>query len=603
MDRTGRASGRDAGWAEVSAEEVSDVLVAAMALGGVDHLFFTSGSEIMFWQEATAKARALARPSPRLVNVLHENVTLNAAIGYTMVSGRPAATAAHVDIGTLSYGGAIHTASRGGYPVLITAGAAPRAYPGTMRGAREDGPYYWLQETPDQGGIVRQYVKWDHRLELQDNPGLIVSRALQVALSEPAGPVYLAVPREVAMLPASGARFPTVTQLGLPVAPCADLDGIRELARWLVESESPVIITCRAGRSLAAVPALVRLAELLAIPVHDGPPWTDCLSFPFDHPLHRSGPPLEEADVVLVVDAEVPWIPGVGGPHRGAKVAFVGPDPIAARIPTVEFTADLRLQGASAKALDQLHDAVAGLLDGPRRRRIAERFERLKRRRAEQEADAERLALEAGRSEIVEPRWLCHELGRVVDREAILLDDALSSSGLVQRYYRGDRPGAFFRSGGSAGGWGIGAALGAKLAAPERDVVLAVGDGYYMFGVPSAALWTAKAYAAPFLAVVFQNGSYSTGTTQVEEYYPGGYSARSGFEGGTFEPCPDFAKEAESVGCYGENVIRSADVGPALRRGLDMTRRGVPAVVAVELPRLGIPAGARGVETRRPGRS
>ncbi len=277
-------------WLEIPAEEVSDVLVAAMALGGVDYLFFTSGSEIMFWQEATAKSHALGRPSPRLLTVVHENVTLNAALGYAMVSGRPAATAAHVEIGTLAYGGGIHTASRGGYPVLMTAGAAPRAYPGSMRGARADGPYYWLQEIPDQGGIVRQYVKWDHRLEMQDNPGLIVSRALQVILSAPAGPAYLAVPREVAMLPVSGARFPTLAQLGLPLTPAADDDGLRQLAHWLVESESPVIVSCRAGRDPAAVPALVRLAELLAIPVRDGPPWTDRLNFPFDHPLHRSGP-------------------------------------------------------------------------------------------------------------------------------------------------------------------------------------------------------------------------------------------------------------------------------------------------------------------------
>lgn len=574
-------------WSRTPAEEVSDVLVAAMAAGGIEHLFFSSGSEIMFWQEATAKAQALGRPSPRLVTILHENVTLNAALGYTMVARRPAATAAHVDIGTLAYGGAIHTASRGGYPVLITAGAGPRAYPGTMRGARSDGPYYWLQEIPDQGGIVRQYVKWDHRLETQDNPGLIVSRALQVALSAPPGPVYLVVPREIAMAPVTGAHFPTLAQLGVPALPTADPDGIRQLARWLVDSENPVIVSCRAGRDPAAVDALVRLAELLAIPVHDGPPWTDRLNFPFDHPLHRSGPPLSEADVVLVVEAQVPWVPGVDGPGREARVAIVGMDPIAERIPTVEFTADLRLEADAAKALDQLFDAAAALLDVPRRKRVSERFERLRRRRMEQEREAERLALEAGRSDVIQPRWLAHELGVLVDREAILLEDALSSSGLVQRYYRGSRPGSFFRSGGSAGGWGIGAAVGAKLAAPDRDVVLAVGDGYYMYGVPFAALWTARAYGAPFLAVVFQNRTYSTGTTQVDEFYPGGYAARADYPGGVFDPSPDFAKEADSVGCYGENVTTPAEVGPALRHGLEMARRGTPAVVAVELPRLG----------------
>jgi acetolactate synthase-1/2/3 large subunit len=582
-------SGRDGAWTEVATEEVSDALVAAMALGGVDYLFFTSGSEIMFWQEATAKAHALGRPSPRLLSVVHENVTLNAALGYVMVSGRPAATAVHVDLGTLSYGGGIHTAFRGWYPVLMTAGVGPRAYPGTARGARGGGPHFWLQEVRDQGEIVRQYVKWDHRLESQDNPGLIVSRALQVALSEPTGPVYLSVPRELAMQPLAVGRFPTVPQLGLPVTPAADPDAIRELAGWLVAAESPVIVCCRSGRNPAAVAALVRLAELLAIPVRDGPPWTDRLNFPFDHPLHRTAPPLAEADVVLVVEAQIPWIPGGDEPSPHARVVIIDADPIAGHIPTIEFTADLRLQADTAKALNQLYEAAAKRLMAADRRRIAARFERARRVKQAQWDEAERWALADGRAEVVTPTWLAYQLGHLVGDDAILLDDALSSSGLVQRYFRGRRPGTFFRSGGSAGGWGIGAALGAKLAAPDRDVVLAVGDGYYMFGVPYAALWSACRYGAPFLAVVFENGSYSTGTLGVEEFYPGGYAARAGFEGGYFEPAPDFAREAEAVGCYGERVTTPSEVEAALRRGLATTREGAPAVIVVRLPRLAVP--------------
>lgn len=580
----GRA-GREAAWAEVAAEEVSDALVAAMALGGVDYLFFTSGSDIMFWQEAAAKAAALDRPSPKLVNVLHENVTLNAALGHAMVSGRAQATAVHVELGTLSYGGAIHTANRGWYPVLMTAGAAPRAYPGSVRGAR-DHVVYWLQEVRDQGEIVRQYTKWDYRLESLDNHGLVISRALQMALAEPTGPVYLSVPREVAMQPISGARFPTVWQLGVPKPPAANPDGVRQLARWLVDADNPMIVTCRVGRNPAAVPALVRLAELLALPVQDGPQWCDRLNFPFAHPLHRTTPPLNEADVVLVLDAQIPWVHGPSGPAADAKVAFVDADPVVAQIPTMEFTADLRLQADAATALDQLYEAAAALLTPADRGRIADRLERAKRLKQERHEAAERAALQGTGGEVITPEWLCYQLAQVVDREAILLDDALSSSWRLQSYYRGDRPGSLFRSGGSAGGWGIGAALGARLAAPDRDVILAVGDGYYMFGVPFAALWSAAAYRAPFLAVVFENRSYSTGTLQVEDFYPGGYAARAGFPGGYFDPAPDFAKEAEAVGCYGENVDDPAEVGPALRRGLEMTRRGTPAVVSVRLPRL-----------------
>jgi acetolactate synthase-1/2/3 large subunit len=136
-------------WTSVPADERGDAIVAAMGLGGVDYMFFNSGSEIMFMQEAIAKANALGRPAPKLVMMTHEYPTLNAALGYAAVSGRMAATAVHVDVGTQHYGCAIHTARHSGLPVLITAGAPPVSFPGSMRGAR-DGGHFWVQQTPDQ---------------------------------------------------------------------------------------------------------------------------------------------------------------------------------------------------------------------------------------------------------------------------------------------------------------------------------------------------------------------------------------------------------------------------------------------------------------------
>src|SRR5579884_358744 len=129
--------GTEAWWGEYPADEWADALVAAMKLGGVDNLFFVSGSELAFFQEAIAKAEARGTPAPRLVTMMHESVALNAALGNAMVRGAPAATAVHVDVGTLHYGAAVHTAWRGNYPVLMTAGTGPRAFPDSMRGARE----------------------------------------------------------------------------------------------------------------------------------------------------------------------------------------------------------------------------------------------------------------------------------------------------------------------------------------------------------------------------------------------------------------------------------------------------------------------------------
>ncbi len=118
-----------ASWGEYGADEWSDALVASMKLGGVDNLFFVSCSEIAFWQEAVAKARDREWPSPRLVSLTHEGAALNAAAGNAMVSGQPAATAVHVDVGTLNYDAAIHTVWRGSYPVLATAGTGRPGLP------------------------------------------------------------------------------------------------------------------------------------------------------------------------------------------------------------------------------------------------------------------------------------------------------------------------------------------------------------------------------------------------------------------------------------------------------------------------------------------
>src|SRR5947208_13898375 len=114
-------------WQSYPAEEWSDALVASMKLGGVSHLFFVSGSEMVFFQEAIAKAEERETPAPKLVTMMHESVALNAAIGTSMITGQPTASAVHVDVGTLHYGAAVHTAWRGGYPVLMMAGTAPRA--------------------------------------------------------------------------------------------------------------------------------------------------------------------------------------------------------------------------------------------------------------------------------------------------------------------------------------------------------------------------------------------------------------------------------------------------------------------------------------------
>ena len=167
----------------------------------------------------------------------------------------------------------------------------------------------------------------------------------------------------------------------------------------------------------------------------------------------------------------------------------------------------------------------------------------------------------------------------------IVLNDGLSNGGFVQSYARRTQPGTYFRSGSSSGGWGSGASLGVKLARPDQDVIHATGDGYFMFGTPLPALWAAGHHKAAYMAVVFVNGSYSTGTSGLRHAYPEGYGiAAANYEGGTFEPPPNFAKLAEAANGYGEQVTELSQLAPALQRGLEHTRNHIPAVIAVRVP-------------------
>ena len=574
-------------WVEVPADDNGDAMIAAMAEAGVDYIFFTSGSEIGFYQEAVAKAHAQGRKAPKLITVTHEHASLNAALGYAAVSGKPAVTAAHVDCGTQHYGGAVHTAFHCGLPVVITGGGSPTSYPGSFPGARDGGGHIWLQQSFDQNSIVRQYTKWDHRMAIQDNAGLMISRALQVARTEPCGPVYLTLPREVSLHKINGAKFPTMGQLGVAKPAAPDAEGIREIARRLVKADNPFVLVARSGRNPATVPALVRLCELMALPVaQSGLRAYQC--FPQNHPLYMSGASLKDADVVLALDVDIPWHADSNPPPDSAWVAMTDVEPAKRRIPTMEFTADLRLTADALSVIEALTAEVRKLIAPADQPRFAARAQRCAEASAKRRTDLAEDAKSRASKAPIDPKWLSHNIGKVLDDNCIVFDETIAQNQLHD-YLNIAKPGGYFHNPASSGGWASGAAFGAKLAAPDKDVIAVSGDGFYMFGTPVHALWAARHYKAPFMAVVYQNRSYSTGTLRINSIYGAkdSYAAKADYDGGYFDPPIDFAKEAEAAGAYGENVTDPAQIEPALRRGLKAIREeGRPAVISVWLARL-----------------
>ena len=565
---------------EASCTDYGEMLVASMAEGGIDHLFFTSGTELAFYQEAIAKRHALGLAAPRLVLMTHEHPCLNAALGYAAVSGKPAATSAHVDVGTLHHGGALHSAWRSGLPVLITAGAPPTSSRPTVKGGR-NAAHFWIQETTDQNGIVRNYVKWEHRLQSQDHPGHIISRALQIATAQPCGAVYLSMPREVLQLPALDEPYPSLADLCVPLPAGPDPKAITSLAAQLVGAGNPMVVA-GCGSNPRTVPALVRLCERLAIPVIQAP-WTAYMSFPLNHELFQGMRTLADADLVLAINADVPWL-AANAPAVDAHVAVIDSDPVKINIPTYDFRANQRITSDPLLAIEALTEEVDRLLAAGESKDYSSR--------AQGWADASRArckdianeAISLAKASPIHPKYLSYCIGQMVDDRSIVIDDTTANK--VAPYLSISRPGSYFRNPGSSGGWGPGAALGAKFAAPDRDVIAVSGDGFYLYGNGAAAIWTAAKYQAAFLMIVYQNRSYTTGTIAVDQAYPGGYAARSGYEGGYMEPAMDFAKEAEASGGYGETVRDAADLPAALQRGMERVRAGQPALISVWLARL-----------------
>jgi acetolactate synthase-1/2/3 large subunit len=231
----------------------SAAILDALVEAGVDYLFANFGSDHPGLIEAIAQARAASRPCPKVITAPTEMVAMSAAHGFAQARGRAQAVLVHVDCGTQALGGAVHNAGRGRVPVLIIAGMSPASQEGEARGSRNEF-IQWIQDVPDQRGLVRGYVRYENEIRVGANAKQIVHRALQFAHSDPRGPVYIAAPREV--LEAEVPRVNIDTRQWQPLAPSGlNADAAREIAAALAAAERPLIVTSYLGRSRSCRPS------------------------------------------------------------------------------------------------------------------------------------------------------------------------------------------------------------------------------------------------------------------------------------------------------------------------------------------------------------
>ena len=247
---------------------------------------------------------------------------------------------------------------------MIFAGSSPFTIDQELKGSRNEF-IQWIQDVHDQRGIMRGYTNYTNEFRTGKNIKQVTHRALQFATSDPKGPVYLVGPREVMEeevepLPLNIDEWTPVNPTALPPS------GVKDIVNALLTAKHPLVVTSYLGKNPKAVPLLVELVDKLAIAVHESCP--SAMNFPASHPAHQGcqwngggqSPALAEADVVLVIDSDVPWIPRENKPMKGAKIFHLDVDPLKEQMPLFYIPAQNRYKTDAETALTQILDGLEG---------------------------------------------------------------------------------------------------------------------------------------------------------------------------------------------------------------------------------------------------
>jgi acetolactate synthase-1/2/3 large subunit len=533
---------------------------------GVEFIVANFGSDHPAIVEALAEARAAGRPLPRIITCPNEMVGMSAAHGFAAATGRPQAVLVHVECGTQALAGAVHNAAKGRIPIFVFAGASPLTQEGELKGSRNEF-IQWIQDVHDQRGIVRGYMRYEGEIRSAPVIKQLVARAFQFAQSDPKGPVYLIGAREVMEAPATPA--PLDPEDWKPIAGGAMApDAVAELAQALAGARAPLVVTSFVGRKPEAVAELVKLCERLGVGVLESVP--NYVNFPHDHVLYqgnqwnepRQNAALADADVVLVIDSDVPWIPMSSRPDDSATIYHIDIDPLKQQMPLWYISARGRYAADATTALVQLNAALDGLAVD--RAAVERRTARWAKMHAARKAA---LAQKEKPGKALTAERLTAALRARITENTLVVNEGISNYQTTFDHLAMTRPGSMFTSGGGSLGWNGGAAIGAKLAHPDKTVIALTGDGSYMFSVPSSVHWMARRYGTPFLTVVYNNGGWKSPKLSTLAVHPDGYASRAENLDMGFHPQADYAGIAAAAGgAHPEIVTDLQDLEGALDR-------------------------------------
>ncbi|KAI0156821.1 thiamine pyrophosphate enzyme [Xylariaceae sp. FL1272] len=478
---------------------------------GITACFVNLGSDHPSIIEAIIKGKRERRDAwPRMITCPSEITAISMADGYDRVTGRAQAMLVHVDVGTQALGQGIHNASAGRVPVFIFAGMCPFTESGELPGSRTE-YMHWLQEAPDQKAIVRQFCRHVGEVRTDLNVKQTVSRAIQFANSAPKGPVYVTSAREV--LAQEIVPYTVQQDQWQPIGPSAlPGDAVERISAALVQAERPLIITGYSGRDRRTPSLLVALANLIpGIRIYDTGgsdmcvPCSHIVSESFRLSTHDYS---KEADVILLLDCDVPWIPSHNSPAKTIEIYHIDIDPLNQQVPVSLFPAHGRWRAECFTALTQLVAHIksdSGLCKRLEHPIYAARgVIRAKTHKA-------RIAEIASQARTGDTDTLdAHNIGHLLKRHCHPRRHTAKSSGLVCQV---------------------------------------VGDGSFMCAAPSTALWVAGKYEIPILTVVLNNGGWKAPRNSTEIVYPQGLNVSSSDEEAnvSFLPTPNYAALAEAA--------------------------------------------------------
>ncbi|KAK8019112.1 thiamine pyrophosphate enzyme [Apiospora arundinis] len=542
---------------------------------GVTHCFVNLGSDHPSIIEAMVKGQNEKKGQfPRIITCPNEMVAMSMADGYARLTGKPQVVIVHVDVGTQGLGAAVHNASTGRAPVLVFAGMSPFTLEGEMRGSRTE-YIHWIQDVPDQKQIIGQYCRYSAEVKTGRNIKQMVNRALQFATSDPQGPVYLIGAREVMEEDIEPYHleqgvWDRVELGGLPQR------AVVQIAEALVGAKKPLLITGYSGRNHQVPPALVELANTVkGLRVLDTGGSDMC--FPATHPGWlglRFGVDAEirEADVIVILDCDVPWIPTQCKPAADAKVFHIDVDPLKQMMPLFYVPAQHRYRADALTSVEQVTTHLKTSLSS-----------QLNSDAFSKSWDALVAAHKAKLDDIA---------ARTKPTDTLWAVEAVTNTAFVHDNLQPETPGSWLNCGGGGLGWSGGAALGIKLASDAlaggqgkgKFVVQVVGDGTFLFSVPGSVYWISRRYGIPVLTIVLNNKGWNAPRKSMMLVHPEGLGSKATNEeiNISFDPVPDFsgiAKAAAGGELFAAKVERAADLEGVLKEAIEAVKGGRSAVL------------------------